>query len=108
MDTALVITVIGSIQTLAVAVIGGLFARDSKKRKLQLDDVATRALLRAEESRLSMKLLSADVSLTMATARAVKEGRANGKMDAALALAEVAEAEYYAFVNAVAAKQLTK
>jgi hypothetical protein len=108
LDTTLVIAVIGALQTLAVTVIGGLFARDSKRRKKQLDDADVRATLRAEESRLSMRLMSADLSLTRATAHAVKEGRANGTMDAAITEADAAELEYYNFVNGVAAKQVAK
>jgi len=108
MDITLLIACITCFQTIAGAIITGLFVYYSKKREQQLDDANARAVLRAEESRLSMKLLSADVKLTMATAIAVKEGRANGKMDAALKEAAAAELEYYNFVNGVAAKQITK
>ena len=102
------IAIIGLFQAAVVAVIGGLFARDSKSRKRQLDDADVRASLRAEESRLSMKLISTNISLSLATAYAVKEGETNGRMSAALAGAEAAQNEYYGFVNAIAAKQITK
>ena len=102
------IAIIGLFQAAVVAVIGGLFARDSKSRKRQLDDADVRASLRAEESRLSMKLISADMSLTMATARAVRDGKTNGEMSGALEVAERAQHDYYGFVNAIAAKHITK
>ena len=107
MDNTVLIVVIGCFQALAVAIIGGLFARDSRKKKMQLDDAETRAALRVEESRLNMKLLSASLGLSVETARALKRGTTNGEMDEALDTAEAVKAEYYNFVNAVAAKQIT-
>jgi hypothetical protein len=108
MDTTLAIAIMGSIQAVAVALISGPFARENKKRKSAHEHTEARAALRAEESRLSMKLISADMSLTLATAHSVKEGKVNGRMDAALAKAEEAQKEYYSFINEVAAKQITK
>ena len=102
------IAFIGLTQAIMVAVIGGLFAQDSKKRKQQLESAEARAAIRAEESRLSMKMMSADVNLSVATARAVKEGKTNEEMDAALTSTEEALQEYYNFINTVAAKQITK
>lgn len=108
MTLSLEIAIIGLIQALSVAIIGGLFARDSSRRKKAAEDIEARAALRAEESRLAMKLMSADMGLTMVTARAVKEGKTNGEMEAALTLAENVKAEYYGFLNHMIAKQLTK
>ena len=102
------IAVIGFIQAIVVVILGGLFARDSRKRRNALDNAETRAILRAEESRLSMKLMSSGVNLGIATAIAIKEGRMNGQMDTALAEAAKTEAEYYDFINAVASKQIVK
>ncbi|MDL2273464.1 hypothetical protein LJC34_02815 [Oscillospiraceae bacterium OttesenSCG-928-G22] len=108
MDTTLAIAIIGGIQAAVVALISGIFARDNKERKKMHDATEARAAIRAEESRLSMSLMSADMSLTLATARAIKEGKTNGKMDAALAAAETAQKEYYDFINSIAAKQIIK
>ncbi len=107
MDDTILIAIIGCFQMIAVAVIGGLFARDSRKRKKQLEDAEVRAALRAEESRLNMKLLSASLGLSVETAHAIKRGHTNGEMEEALGTAEAVKSEYYNFVNSVAAKQIT-
>ena len=102
------IAVIGLIQAVVMAILGGLFARDSKKRKDAARVIEARAALRAEESRLSMKLMSASVHLGMATALAMKEGATNGKMESALRNAKETESEYYDFINAIAARSIIK
>lgn len=107
MDIGMGIAIVGLLQAVAVAAISGLFARENKARRKQIDDAEAKASLRAEESRLSMRLLSADINLTMATARAVRDGVTNGKMEHALSAAEQAQADYYNFINSVAAKQFT-
>ncbi len=99
MDATTLNALIDCAQVLAVAVIGGLFARDNRKRKQRLADAA-------EESRLNMKLLSAGLCLSVETARALKRGTVNGEMDDALDDAEDAKKEYYNFVNSVASKQI--
>lgn len=108
MDGTLVVALIGASEAIAVAVIAGLFARDAKKRKAHTDEQAAQHALRAEENRLAMKLMSADMSLTMATAAAVRDGHTNGEMTAAFARAEKAELEYFDFINTTASKQLAK
>lgn len=100
------VAVVGLIQAVMVAVIGGFFARESKVRKKQFDKTEARASLRKEESRLAMKLMSANMGLSVATAMAIKEGQANGVMDRALLTAQEAQREYYGFVNSVAASRI--
>jgi len=53
-----------------------------------------------------MRLMSANSSLASATGIALKEGRVNGKMDAALISAAEAQDEYFAFVNKLASSQI--
>jgi len=101
------IGVFALMQGIAVAVIAGLFKRESKKREADNAKMDQRAKTRAEESRLSMHLMSANTKLACATGLAVKEGRTNGKMDAALIDADKAQSEYYAFINRVASTQMT-
>ena len=103
----LLIAIVGAVQGIIIAVIGVFHTRESKRRKRLDERVDKRAKMRAEESRLSMHLASANVSLGIATALAVKEGRANGKMDSALDHAEMAQREYYAFLNKLAAQQIS-
>ena len=102
------LAIIGLIQSVAVVIIGGLFARDSKKRKKQLENAEARAILRAEESLLAIKLMSASVNLGTATAQAIKEGATNGAMNAALADAARAEEAYQHFIKEVAVRQIAK
>ena len=54
-----------------------------------------------------MRLMSANTSLAVATGLALKEGRVNGKMDIALAEAGQAQADYFKFINEIAAGQMT-
>ena len=55
-----------------------------------------------------MKLIYADMSLMMATTRAVRDGKTNGEMSSALEVAGKVQLEYYNFINSIAAKQITK
>ena len=102
-----VIGTLGLVQAVSVAVIGGFFSKESKKRKADQTKMDERAKLRAEESHLAMQLMSANASLASATGLALKEGRTNGKMDEALMAAQRAQQEYYAFINRVASTQMT-
>jgi hypothetical protein len=106
-EPGVLIAVVGGIQAVIVAVVGGLFHIESRRHKKRDENAEARAKIRAEESRLSMKLMSANASLTIATAIAVREGKTNGKMTAALSEAEKARDEYYGFINRVAADQMT-
>ena len=100
------IAIIGLIQAVVVAVIAGLFARDSNKRKKALENAELRAVLRAEESLLAIKLMSASVNLGIATAVAIKDGNSNGAMSTALKDAAAAEQAYHDFIKTTAAKQI--
>ena len=102
------LAIIGLIQSITVVIIGGLFARCSYKSKEAADKAEASAALRAEESRLAMKMMSASVGLGVATAIAVREGNANGAISSALEKASAAQLEYYNFVNTVASKQISK
>ena len=102
------VAIVGLIQAVMVAVIGGLFARNSKKQKVETELIEARAAIRAEESRLSMQLMSASVNLGVVTAVAVKDGKANGNVNEAVSKAHIAQQEYYNFINTLAAKKLSK
>lgn len=113
----LVVGGLGLLQAMAVAIIAGLFSRENKKRiaenkaadEKRAEETAKiekRAALRAEESRLAMRLMSANTSLAVATGMALKEKRTNGKMDAALTEAAGAQADYFKFINSVASTQM--
>ena len=95
------------IQGITVAIIAGFFSRESKKRLVDNEKLEKRAAIRAEESRLAMRLMSANTSLAVATGMALKEGRTNGKMDIALAEAGKAQEDYFKFINSLASKQMS-
>ena len=99
------VSLVGAGQVIVVAVIVGLFNRERKHNKIENEKVEKRAALRAEESRLAMKLMSANTGLAMVTSLAVKNGKINGEMEQALANAKAAQREYYDFINRIAAKQ---
>ena len=103
---ALILGVLGFLQAVSVAIIAGLFNRETRKRRADTEKHEKRAATRAEESRLAMKLMSANASLACATAIALKEGHTNGKVDKALKDAEKAQREYYDFINGVASSQM--
>ena len=94
------------VQGATVAIIAGLFQRENKKRIAENARVEKRAAVRAEESRLAMRLMSANTSLAVATGLALKEGRTNGKMELALAEAGQAQADYFKFINNIASTQM--
>lgn len=100
-------TVFDLLQTAAAAIITWLYKRETNRRKKQAEKIEKRASIRAEESRLAMRLMSANTSLAVATGLALKEERVNGKMDIALAEAGNAQAEYFSFVNGIASTQMS-
>ena len=106
MDHLLIIAVIGFIQAVSVAIIGGLLSRESKKRKASQEHAEKRAKVRAKESLLTMKLMSANNQLAAATGRAVRDGHTNGEMEEALVEAQKAQHEYYNFINNLAAEHM--
>ena len=99
----LFVAVVVAIQGVTVAIIG----RESKQRKAHEKKQEDQAKLRAEESRLSMALMSANASLGVATAIAVRDKKTNGEMSDALKEAHSAKREYYAFINGVASTKVT-
>ena len=101
------ITMLFILQPIAVTVITVLFQRESKKRRADNDKAEKRVAIRAEESLLAMRLMSAITKLSMVIALAYKDGSPNGKLDAALTEAEQAQKEYYTFINKIATKKIS-
>ena len=99
-------TIITAAATVAVALIGAISAVDLRRKKKADMRSEERALLRMEESRLSMKMMNAAIKLGVATALAVEEKKLNGEMKDARALAAKAQKEYDEFVQKVAANQV--
>ena len=66
-----------------------------------------RAIIRAKESKLAMKMQDASLSLSLATAIAVERGETNGEMKTAREKAKTAQEEYEDFVHELASEQAT-
>ena len=101
-------TLISALSAVLVAVFTGLFARDSRRRKSRDDEQDARAKIRAQESRLSMQLMSANVKLGIATALAVEQKKFNGEMKEARESADKAQKAYWDFITSTAAEEITK
>ena len=106
MEHAIIIGVLGFFQAVSVAVIGGLFARNSRKQKETYANTERSSKLRAKESLMSMKLMAANNSLAQVMARAIRDGKTNGEMEEALVGAEKAQREYYEFINNIASEHM--
>lgn len=108
MNLSVGIALVGVFQAFGVAIIGGLFNSHSTRHRKEMEKTEARAILRAEEGLLAMKLISASVNLGIATAHAIKDGKTNGTMESALREAEQAGESYQDFVKTVAARQIAK
>jgi len=102
----IIIAIVGLFQAVSVAIIGGLFARDNKKRKKENEYIEERAKTRKKESLLSMKLISSNNKLAIATAHALRDGKSNGDMTKALEEAGKAQEAYYEFIDNIASERL--
>ena len=100
--------IIPAIATITVAIIEAKASRERKQTKIQKDKEEQREQRRAEESRLSMQMMYATLSLGLVTANALTGGHNNGNVEAAKQAAEKAETEYQAFLQKIAAEQLAK
>lgn len=93
--------IIPALATITVAVIEALAARDRHAAK-------RREERRAEESRLSMQMMSATLQLAIVTANALTGGHNNGNVEKAKTAAEKAEHEYQQFLISVASQEVSK
>ena len=105
---SLPLIIIGFLQAIIVAVIGGLFTLETKKRKKEHESFQKMHDLRATESKLSMQMMFATMQLSVVTARCVRKEDVNGDLDAARKEAEAAKKEYRNFINMTVAEQLAK
>ena len=86
-----------------VAVIEALAAWDRRKARAE-----KRAARRAEESRLSMDLMSANCALALTTAKKLAGMHTNGDVEEAMEAARTAQESYQAFLQRQAADQVSK
>ena len=99
--------ILGAVSAVVVALIGALSTIDMRARSKREKRLVQKTQLRADESHLSMKMMSAAIDLGVATAIAVAEGRSNGEMKLAREKALKVQDEYDAFIKKIAAGQVT-
>ena len=105
MDMQAVVALLSSLLSAgAVIVVAVIETRNGQSRKR----TEARAERRAEESRLSMELMSATCKLATVTAKAVTGHKTNGDVEEALEAAGQARQEYEDFKIKLAAGQLAK
>lgn len=106
--------IISTIGTIAVAVVGGIFAVAQKKTETRIEKeheagekererIENRAAQRMKESLLTMRLMNADAKLTVGIAEAIKRGRVNGEIEEGLEAVKEAQEEYQKFTDELVA-----
>lgn len=93
--------IVSGICAIIVAAIGAASARERKRTD-------ARAAVRAEESLLSMRMMSASIDLGVATAMAVQDQKFNGEMTVAKQNAAEIQKDYQAFLQRTTAHQVSK
>ena len=71
-------------------------------------DMEKRAELRSVESRLMLDMIHANMKLSVGTAVAIKNGRANGELTDGLEAVKRCEGKYNEFLQGIAINHLTK
>ena len=101
-ETATIIcALIAALASVLVAVIETRNVKDRKRAE-------HRSARRAEESRLSMELMSATCELSVVTATALRDGHTNGTLEPALEAANKAQSEYRAWLLKEASQAVAK
>lgn len=91
-----------------VAVIEAFAARDRRQSREDRARAERRAARRAEESRLSMDLMSANCALALTTAKKLAGMHTNGDVEEAMRAAKTAQEHYTDFLQKQAAAQVSK
>lgn len=102
---AIVFPVVG---TIIVAIIGKNATKAQEEQKEKSEKEEERAKMRERESRLSMKMIDASLQLSIVEANALTGGHNNGNVERARAAAEAAQIEYHAFLQDIAAHEVSK
>lgn len=100
--------IIPAAAAIVVAIVEAIASVDRRRARESQQKVEARAERRAEESHLSMRMMSASIELGVATAIAVAEQKLNGEMASARKAAAAAQKDYRDFVAQIASEQLAK
>ena len=99
---------INALALVLVAVIESAAAWDRRQTRRERQRVERRAARRAEESRLSMDLMSANCALALTTAKKLAGMHTNGDVEEAMTAAREAQEAYTKFIQRQAADQVAK
>lgn len=99
---------INALALVLVAVIESAAAWDRRQTRRERQRVERRAARRAEESRLSMDLMSANCALALTTAKKLAGMHTNGDVEEAMQAARAAQEAYTDFIHRQAAGQVAK
>ncbi len=101
-------SLLSAIAMIIVAVIEAHSSRERKQYKADRERAERRAALRAEESRLSMEMMSANNKLTLVVAKKLTGQHTNGDVEEAMHAAVKAQADYQSFLEETTARQMAK
>ena len=99
---------ISAVAVVLVAVIEAAAARERKAHKEDRERTESRSAVRAEESRLSMEMMSANCALSLILAKKLSGMHTNGDVEEAMEKARAAQGEYSEFLQKIASRQLSK
>ena len=99
---------INATSLIIVALIEAAAAWDRRQTRRERQRVERRAARRAEESRLSMDLMSANCALALTTAKKLAGMHTNGDVEEAMEAAKTAQERYIDFLQQQAAEQVAK
>jgi hypothetical protein len=100
--------IIPGICTAIVAIIEFRAARDRRKEEAEIERTKKQATRRAEESQLSMELMSANCKLAVVTAKALTNQKLNGDVEEAMEASRKAQEQYNAYIRREAAARTAK
>ena len=105
MDAVTIITAMSPMFSAAALVLVAVIETGNRRDRKRMD---ARAARRAEESRLSMEMMSANSKLSLVTAKKVMGQQTNGDVEDAMQTALRAQREYKDFKTRLAAGQVAK
>ena len=100
--------IISAVAAIVVAIIEGISLSERQKEKKANERREKLATQRAEENALSMKMNFATLQLSVVCSNALTGGHNNGNVERAKLAAQEAESEYRAYLQKIAASQISK
>ena len=101
-------SLISAVAVVLVALIESKSSRERKQYKEDRERAERRAAVRAEESQLSMEMMSANNKLTLVIAKKLNGQHTNGDVEEAMQAAVKAQKDYQMFLEETTARQVAK